>query len=77
MITDGHMQYLFDEKGKRYAEKEGFLFRFSFFLCRRRRRRRSTSSSLMKLPPSFFFHSDCNIPNFGFMVHSVWLLGHE
>lgn len=55
MITDGHMQYLFDEKGKRYAEKEGFLFRFSFFLRRRRRRRRSTSSSLMKLPPSFFF----------------------
>ena len=57
MITDGHMQYLFDEKGKRYAEKEGFLFRFSFFLRRRRRRRRSTSSSLMNLPPSFFFHS--------------------
>ena len=24
MITDGHMQYLFDEKGKRYERKRGF-----------------------------------------------------
>ena len=44
MITDGHMQYLFDEKGKRYALKEGF-FRF-----RRRRRRRFVRPRLMKLP---------------------------
>ena len=48
MITDGHMQYLFDEKGKRYALKEGF---FSFS---------SSSSSFRSTPTdetSFPFNS--------------------